>query len=177
MVWKVFAKMFLKSFHQIPVRLEKISFLRATVLTANDDFRFYINILRKTGQFEILENDTLVIKGFITLLQDYDSEFEYDEEDLEFENIPKADFYKHCRLRKYNYKDLFQVVEEYDFKNRRANLKWHKKFDCFLDGLLQLELVNYMNTEGLLVPSYIEKVVINPVDFLTMVSEQDGNYC
>lgn len=173
-VWQVFARMFLKSVDTVPVIMQKISFKRATVLTSSSDSKFYVNILKQTGNFEVFESGSLSVTGNIKLLENYKYEKDSFDDNLP-EIITRENFYKECRLRRYNYKDQFQSLIEYDLNNQKAKLDWSKKFDCFLDGMLQIGMMIYLKNRYLLLPTFLEKLIIDPAVFLEKASKENGN--
>lgn len=154
--------------------MEKLSFHRPIILTSGEEINLYVNILKLSGNFEIFQRDALVVTGSIKELESYESEVDGEEEYLASDIITENDFYKFCRLRKLTFKDDFKIIAQYDLGNRKGIIKWRNKFDCFLDGMMQLQLMNYFNTKGVLAPSFIEKLVINPRLFLKTLDMHEG---
>lgn len=158
----------MKPIDEVPVVMERLSFKRTTLLLPDTDIQFYVNILKKTGDFEIVENDSPVATGNIKLLENYtwETENKAEHEDVESEILTKDDFYTEILLRKYGHKDLFRSVAEYDLKKHEGKINWYKKYDCFLDALIQTEVLNHVNDRNLLVPTYMDKLIIHPIRFL-----------
>lgn len=174
LVWQVFTKMHSASKENFPVVMKTLTFPRAILLLPNTDLTFYVNILKHTGDFEIVENNTIVAKGKIELLEYYKYNHETFEETTGSEIITKYDFYKEINLRRYNYKDMFRCINGYDLKKNEANISWNEKYDCFLDGMLQIGIVNLLNNRDLRVPTFVEQLVLDPVAFRNVVGCNEG---
>lgn len=166
--------MMLKPFTEVPVLMEKLSIKRPTVLTYNTDYKFYVNIFRQTNHFEIFEGGGVVATGSIKKMETYEFESVDDDEGAESEIIMGADFYKQCKLRHLNYKDDFREIVEIDLKKQKAVVKWYERFDCFIDTFLQLTCLYHLNSSDLILPSYIEKLFIDPICFLDLASRKKG---
>lgn len=158
----------------LPVIIQRISILRSTVIFPNTDMKFYVNILRHSGDFEVAESNSIIATGNIMLLENYNYEHKYFEENIDSEIISMNDFYQEVNLRKYNYRDLFKCVTEYDMKKNKARIMWYDKYDVFLDGMIQTVILDYMNNRDLRVPTFIEKIIIDPRSFLNEASNKKG---
>lgn len=175
LVWRTLANMLLKPIEEVPVLFERVSFNRATILVPNQESKFYINILIKTGNFEIFESGALVTSGSVKLLCNNETEFESSESNSESAIIEKDDFYKFCKLKRFYHKDMFGGVLRYNFATNEALIQWNKKFDCFLDNMMQLHLLNYMKSQDMMLPTFIERLAIEPASFLKTASVLSGN--
>lgn len=168
--------MFLKTILSVPVIMENVTFKRATMLLPTDDSKFYVNILRQTGNFEVFESGSIVATGNIKLLENYEFVDYVDQQDIFPQLISRKGFYKECYLRRYNYKDNFRVLIEYDLNNHKAKLEWCDKFDCFLDGMLQVGLMTFLQKRHIFLPTFLEKIIIDPTVFLEHASQQKGKH-
>lgn len=177
LVWRTLANMLLKSIEEVPVLFERVSFNRATILTANHETKFYVNILTKSGNFEIFESESLVTTGSVKPLSHNDTEFERSEGHFgKSDIIERNDFYKLCKMKRFYHKDMFEGILKYDFETNEALIQWNKKFDCFLDNMMQLHLLNSIKSQDLMLPTFIERLVIDPNTFMKIASVQSGNY-
>lgn len=123
--------MMLKTIEDVSVIFKNVTFNRATVLVPNQQTRFYVNILIKTGNFEIFESGVLVSTGNIKLLNNFETEYEDAGEHFKSNMIKKHDFYKQFKLKGYNYKDIFRGVMKFDLNNNEGSVQWKEKFDFF----------------------------------------------
>lgn len=180
MAWRICAKLYLKNIEDFPVKFERISFHRITTLTANDNLTFFVNVAVQTGFFEIFESGSLVVTGKIRpLLGDTSVEFDNIEKEVNFVTplkLNQEDFYKECRIRKYIYKDEFQGIIECDLDGYQAKIEWKEKFDCFLDNMIQINLLQFVGLKDLFLPTFLQNVVIDPRVFLKAVSRDKGKF-
>lgn len=144
------------------------------MLKPNTDLIFYVNILRQTGDFEILENGAVVATGNIKILENLQMECESYEENDDSLILNANDFYKECRLRKANYKYGFRGVTNFDCKKKKAKIQWFEKFDCFLDNLIQVMTLSDLYHRNNLLPTFIDKLVIHPDVFLEKATKYKG---
>lgn len=92
------------------VCFENCKFIRATAVPKKGHFSLNISIQQGSGNFEIIEGDSLVVTGRIYSLGEnaksedlrrYNFSRQLDSEDFK---LKKKDIYKELRLRGYNYK-------------------------------------------------------------------------
>lgn len=174
LVWQVFSKMHSASTDNFPVIIKNVSFKRAAILLPKTEMKFYVNILKHTGAFEISENDSVIATGKIEIMDNYNYDYETYEETNGSEVLTKNDFYQEINLRRYNYKDLYRSVTEYDLIKNEAKIRWYEKYDCFLDGMIQIGILDQLNNRNLRVPTFIEKVVVDPTSFLIEATKKKG---
>ncbi|KAJ8954469.1 hypothetical protein NQ314_007075 [Rhamnusium bicolor] len=175
LVWRVLAHMNLKSIDSLPVIIENVKFKRATVLPADEDVKFLINIMKQSGNFEIFEGGSVVATGIIWSPKDVTNEFSNPECPI----IPKdnylrfkaEDLYKECHLRRYMYNGVFQGITECDVYGVQGKIQWKEEFTSFLDAMLHLNII--ANTyRDLQLPTSIEKLIIDPIEHLKQVSRK-----
>ncbi|KAJ8946533.1 hypothetical protein NQ318_004669 [Aromia moschata] len=108
LVWETLALMEGTYLNDMNVVFENCKFMRATALMEKRFLQFNVIIQRSTGNFEIVEADSLVVKGKIYVAEEDQSE----RVSFDLPGIPKSealpltskDIYKELRLRGYNYK-------------------------------------------------------------------------
>lgn len=174
LAWRVFAKMFLKSIDQLSVSMERLSFKRTTILKPNTDITFYVNILRKTGEFEIFESGSLVATGNIKILEKLPTNCENYEENNCSLILNGNDFYKECLLRKVYSKDDFRGVTKFDLIKKKADIQWFGKYDCFLNNLIQVVLLADYYSRDIFLPTFIGKLVIDAPLFIEKAIKHKG---
>lgn len=167
--------MFLKEIENVPILMQKLFFKRATMLERARDVTFYVNILKQSGNFEIFESGSIVATGNIKLLENSVLDLE---DSREVQNgsdgcliVKRNNFYKEMQLRRYNYQNLFRGIKEFHLTKQYLKIEWFEKFDCFLDTILQVNILSSCGTKDFLLPTYIEKLMIDPEVFLEQVSK------
>lgn len=176
-MWRIFAKLHLKPIEEVPVIMDNIVFHKFIELVPKQLDSFYVNILRKSGNFEILLRDDLIVSGKIRLTPREGAgrtAILYGEDDEEH-TITKECFYKYCRLRNLNYEGYFNCVKTYNLEKRRATLELNKRFDCHMEGMLQLDLMNHLYSKKASVLKSLWKCVIDPVAHLKDAANRTGN--
>lgn len=108
MVWETFAVMNGMPLNVSRVSMENCKFIRATSVPAKGSIILRISIQFGSGNFEVVESNSLLVTGRIGFLED--SEVEIcdfmlmgTEESFGFD-LNKKDVYKELRLRGYNYR-------------------------------------------------------------------------
>lgn len=100
------------------VCFENCRFLRATTVPKKGHFSLQINIQSGNGNFEVLEGDSIVVTGRISLLgmnassENLQNNMEYNVGELK---LKAKDVYKELRLRGYSYKYVPQNFNCKDF--------------------------------------------------------------
>ncbi|CAG7823270.1 unnamed protein product [Allacma fusca] len=175
LVWKTFAKLRGTNFDQLPVVFENVSFQRATIMQKEGTVKFLINIFEGTGEFEILESNSVAVAGIIRQpTEDSDSEMlrvkprEIPQTHM-YNPLNKRDTYKELRLRGYDYQGIFQGIASIDNEGKWARLDWVNNWVSFLDTMLQFSILS--NNRGLYLPTRMQKVTLNPKQFLESVTE------
>lgn len=122
MAWKVFARIHLKNIEECPVVFENISIKKATLLPYNERLSFFVTILPRSGNFEIIESGNSVAIGKVRLLdnnyteyQDLKQNFTYNRSSI---TLNTEDFYRICNLRKYKFENDFQGLIETELNGK-----------------------------------------------------------
>lgn len=69
--------------------------------------------------------------------------------------------------------DIFQGLIQTDIDGLYGQLEWKGKFDSFLDTIFHLCVITDYSRE-LRLPSYIQRVVINPISHLELANKSKG---
>lgn len=177
MIWKIVATEFLlKDFSEVPIVIENLSFKRMTVIPRDDDVTFFINIVRKSGIFEIYESGSLVASGIIRAKEDAPAEFDCLNTKISFNDanlvLNRNDFYKQFMLKGQIFADSFKGILKSDIMGSKAVIEWTGNFPCFLENILQLGSIYMINCRELMLASSIQKIVIDPELFLKEAETQ-----
>lgn len=145
-------------------------------MTKDDVIELTITILRGTGQFSVTDGSTAVVTGILrevpkvyplAALQDQPSRSAYP-------MLQSEDFYKELRLRGYHYEGGFKGVQEVRGDGMYAKIKWDSNWICFLDCLLQVQILA-KDSRSLILPTRIQKLRINAKEHIKLASQLDSN--
>lgn len=167
LVWKTFAKLQGKSFEDMPVIIENVNFLRATIMPKEGTVKFLINIFDGTGEFELCENGSVAVSGRIRLPEDIKKE-QLDLPELtpavssEMLELNASDVYKDLRLRGYDYGGIFKGIKQSDNKGLTGKLEWIGNWISFMDTMLQFSILG-INTRELYLPTRMQRIAIDPL--------------
>ena len=170
LAWKTFAKLHhYEDYRQMSVLFEQIQIHRATICSLANKITFYVNILPNNGLFEIVENNTVVVTGRIsvseqlTMQQFYSrTTFNKDETLLQTNEI-----YRDFNLRGYEYSGVFRGIQNMTVDGIQGELKWNDEWISYLDTMLQVHLIP---SQGLQLPTRIDSLRIDPKVHLGAVS-------
>ncbi|KAG5669844.1 hypothetical protein PVAND_000135 [Polypedilum vanderplanki] len=171
-IWKLFALMNSADFEKFKVTFKDIEMLRATRVLSNKEVSISISIQRNTGHFDLSEGNMTIIKGII-----------FHDDNLKIERVEpyelnegatklqREDFYKHARIRGYQYRKAFQTIKEISFDGKFGKIQWKDNWTTFIDALLQTPILEDENKD-IGVPYKINEISIDPIMHLEMVKEQ-----
>ncbi|XP_050542991.1 fatty acid synthase-like [Daktulosphaira vitifoliae] len=160
-VWNVLAKLQLKSLEELPVVFDDVQFFKLTSIPSNGKLTFIINILKETRQFEIKENDCVVVSGFIDI-QVTDDQIELTEiKDYDAGQLMSNDIYKDLTYKGYKYGKTFQNLSIVSQNGNSGSIDFDGQWAPFLESLLQVHLLN-LDTRHYHAIKYINKISILP---------------
>ncbi|VVC42234.1 Acyl transferase/acyl hydrolase/lysophospholipase,Ketoacyl-synthetase, C- [Cinara cedri] len=164
LIWKAFAKLHGKWFEDVPVVFQNIRFLRPTLLNTENIVKFNINILKGSGEFELLVEESVTVSGIISLFTKNITEYQIEHPIIISEKmvLNSDDFYKELRLRGYQYKDAFLGFVESNIEGSKGKITWTGNWVSYIDTLLQFELIS-IKSRDLYLPTYIKEVIIDPI--------------
>lgn len=179
LVWKTLAKLCGADFERLPVVFENVRFQRATIMPKEGTVKFSIIIFKGTGDFEICENNAVVVSGNIRVSEDIEKD-QLKLPPLPFTNekalpLNTKDVYKELRLRGYEYRDIFQGIKSCDNYGIVGELYWFNQWIPYIDTMLQLSIVSSSH-KLMYLPSRLQYAAINPVLHKRLVEElpEDG---
>lgn len=179
MAWKTLCREFLsKNYQEVPVVIENLSFKRITTLPLEGDVKFSINMVKKSGNFEILESSVPVCSGNIRTKEDAPTEFDILKSPIEFPrgtmDLTNTDIYRFFDLKGQIFSQSFKSVIETNVEASAGRVEWKDDFPSFIENMLQLSGLGVPNYNGFLFSSGVSKIVIDPVQFMESISENKG---
>jgi len=171
MVWQLFAKLHDTDFERLSVVFENIWFQRITFLPENKTIKFLIKLLEETGDFVILEANTIVASGNIRLAETIEKN------QLNLPPLPTPltklllnteDMYRELRLRGYEHSGIFKGLKSCDNSFTIGELYWFNEWIAYMDSMFQFKLLS--NNRRLVYGSKVPYVLIDPVLHKRMVN-------
>jgi fatty acid synthase, animal type len=162
LVWKTFAQLnHYEDYRQMSVLFEHIQIHRATICSLNNKIVFHVNILSNSGQFEIIENNAIIVTGRISLseqlmMQQYHCSTSFDKNTV---HLQTNEIYRDFNLRGYEYSGLFRNIQCMTIDGTHGELRWNDEWISYLDTMLQVHLIP---SQGLQLPTRIDSLRIHP---------------
>ncbi|KAF2894511.1 hypothetical protein ILUMI_11662, partial [Ignelater luminosus] len=174
LAWKTLAKLRNEDFEKMPVVIQDVEFLRATVLSKEEPVKFLINIFEGSGRFEICQSESVCVSGKISVPEDIDNEIidlpkPFVKPELGLLSLSKLDVYKELRLRGYDYRGVFQGIAESDNRVSHGKLEWNNNWVSYMDTMLQFFILG-KNTRELYLPARLQRAVIDPLAHTKFIS-------
>lgn len=157
------------------VEFENVKFMRATTLAPQKEVEIQICIQLGSGHFELSEAKTLIVTGFVRVVENAEPIEEIQPE--KYSDLPVVDqdaFYKELRLRGYHYDGIFRSVQCARTDGTSGQIRWvNDNWPAFMDCLLQLSIISN-DSRALFLPTSIRKVRINPQRHYELLAELDA---
>jgi len=180
LAWRAVTKLRGLEYDNIPVIIENVNVLRATLLSKATKFNVSVSFIN--GDFEIVESDSVCCTGRIQMLDEtananpfyYEHLKEQDViQDQESEKIElnRQDIYKELQLRGYEYGPHFRCLTKISNTGTRATLAWNNNWITFLDNLLQASL-SAERSDTLRLPVRLRYLRIDPTKHNQRVVEE-----
>ncbi|KAF7275853.1 hypothetical protein GWI33_011205, partial [Rhynchophorus ferrugineus] len=172
MVWKVFADLKLQAINQVPVIFESVILHSNTILSLDQDIHFWINIMKHSGYFEIFNGKMICCQGKVKNLESIRIElsFQQPKNELLFTN----EIYRILNLKGLHFVNQFRCFKSMSLDGHHGVIGWNGNYTVFLSSLLHVPAVISFN-DALLMPSEIEKIVVDPTAF-TNYENTDINF-
>ncbi|XP_063925092.1 fatty acid synthase-like [Zophobas morio] len=181
LVWQTYAQSRRLLTIDIPVLFENCKFIRAVTLPKSGYVKLLITIQRGTGNFEILEKDSLVVSGRIQICPNANKQQNilpklnsFNDDKLEM--LEQDEIYREFYLRGYNYSGLFKSIKRCNVDASAGLIKWEDNWSAFMDNMLQMKILQ-SDTRLLFVPVAIKKIIIDPIKHVEIVNQQDTEEC
>ncbi len=170
LVWKTFARLNnYEDYRQMSVLFEQVQIHRATICSLANKVIFYVNILPNNGTFEIIENNTIIVTGKISLSEQLTMQKFHKQNVLNSneKSLQTNEIYRDFNLRGYEYSGLFRGINQINIEGTSGELKWNNDWISYLDTMLQVHLIP---TQGLQLPTRIDSLRIDPKIHLESIS-------
>ena len=182
--WKTFAKLRNAEYESLPVIMENVQFMRATIMPKEGPVRFLVNIFEGTGDFEICEGGSPAVTGKIRASENIEKDqlnltVPACKNDPELLELTTGDVYKDLRLRGYDYSGIFQGIKSSNNRGTVGRLAWADNWVSFIDTMLQFSILG-KNTRDLFLPTRLQYAAIDPVmhkDLAANLMKDEGIPC
>lgn len=159
------------------MQLPNVKWAPLSVVQINFVVKFDISVSASSGDFEIMEGDSLLASGKIRFVTETDPPFFYEKigdhppdsvcERIELKTV---DIYKEMQLRGYEYGPSFQGIYKACNSGDRSTLLWNNNWVTFLDSLLQCALLRE-KAETLRLPVRLRYLRVDPIKHRECVTE------
>ncbi len=138
--------------------------------------KFNVLIMAGSGEFEVCENGTQVVTGYVCAPNEPSSRVpvlasQTASTDPQLIQLMGNDVYKELRLRGYEYGPTFQGILSASNHADSGYLKWNNNWVSFLDTMLQIQA---LHQSGLCLPTRIQKMIVDPVDHKQHIIDFDS---
>ncbi|XP_012234475.2 fatty acid synthase [Linepithema humile] len=164
LIWEIMGSLRNETFTEMSVVFEDVFFTRATRIPKEGTVQLTAMVQKGTGRFEISEDDTEVVSGYIHVASNVAQEkvlaTMLPEDDDEEEMMVTKDIYKELRLRGYQYAGAFRSLKSASMSGKKGHIAWMNNWATYMDGMLQLMILG-QDTRDLYMPARIQKIVID----------------
>ncbi|XP_071644317.1 fatty acid synthase-like [Temnothorax longispinosus] len=172
-LWEMMASLNKQECTNVPIVFEDVNFIRATVLSQQNEIELTFSIQRGTNRFEITEGDNVVVTGILQIPTNIENkkisanlaEYADDEEEMNTKDI-----YKELRLRGYQYTGVFRGLQSASVSGSNGHIAWTSNWVAFMDSMLQMMILG-QNSRNLLVPTRIRKLTIDPKYHIQLIQD------
>ncbi|XP_071569269.1 fatty acid synthase-like isoform X2 [Temnothorax nylanderi] len=163
-IWEMIASLKNQEYINTPVVFEDVNFIRATVLSQQNEIELTFSIQEGSNRFEITEGDNAIVTGTVRIPTNIENEKIsanlaecIDDE----EEMNTKDIYKELRLRGYQYAGAFRGLKSASVTGSNGHIAWTSNWVAFMDSMLQMMILG-QNSRSLYVPTRIRKLTIDP---------------
>ncbi|XP_024878981.1 LOW QUALITY PROTEIN: fatty acid synthase-like [Temnothorax curvispinosus] len=163
-IWEMIALLKNQEYINTPVVFEDVNFIRATVLSQQNEIELTFSIQEDSNRFEIIEGDNATVTGTVRIPNNIENEklsanfAEYIDDE---EEMNTKDIYKELRLRGYQYAGEFRGLKSASVTGSNGHIAWTSNWVAFMDSMLQMMILG-QNSRSLYVPTRIHKLTIDP---------------
>nr|QDK64693.1 fatty acid synthase [Macrobrachium nipponense] len=182
LAWQALCRLKGLQWEETAVTFTDVKLHQATVLSSSSASSnittLTVRILLAKGEFEVVVSDSVAASGCIHLgveTSDEEALKSYMKEEAandKEKTLLKKDVYRELRLRGYQYKGIFQGIEETDINGTRGSLMWKANWVSFLDTFLQFSLIG-SKYRSLMLPTRIRKVTVDPLSFYASINKEE----
>ncbi|XP_011883918.1 PREDICTED: fatty acid synthase-like, partial [Vollenhovia emeryi] len=164
-IWQMIASLKKQEYLSTPVVFEDVNFIRAVVLSQQNETNLTLVIQEGSNRFEIIEGDNTVVTGIVRIATNIEDEKisvdHFAECVNEKEEMTTKDIYKELKLRGYQYTGIFRGLISASTMGLNGHIAWACNWVTFMDSMLQIMILG-QNSRNLLVPTRIRKLIIDP---------------
>lgn len=177
-IWELIAKERFVRQIDLPIVFENCKFVRAATIPKTGFISFLVTIQKNSGQFEITDNDTIVMTGRVVVPNDVKM-YQTNLPKLEIKTDPKEfldehDVYKELYLRGYNYSGFFKGLVKCNVDGSAGLIRWENNWVSFIDKMLQIKILE-RDTRLLYVPIGIRRLSIDPSKHLETIQKLEND--
>ncbi|KAJ3652395.1 hypothetical protein Zmor_018364 [Zophobas morio] len=181
LVWETFAQSRKLVASHIPVLFENCKFIRTTTVPESGYVKLLISIQRGTGNFEVLEKNSLLVSGRIQVCPNASSR-QIDLPHLtsfsgdKLEILEQEQIYGELCQRGYKYSGFFKAIKQCNVDISIGLVKWENNWSAFMDNMIQMKILS-SDTRLLYIPVGINKIIIDPLKHVEIAKSQDEQEC
>ncbi|XP_068623475.1 fatty acid synthase-like [Battus philenor] len=158
--WDVLAMTLGAPKKQLSVQFQDLKLYSQPLLHDRRQLRLIVTIHRGTGYFEITDEITRIITGYIKGEIDDLKPVKTDDSLSEDLDLESEDIYEILRKKGYGYRDEFQSIHKANKSLSEAEIYWRGNWTTFIDAILQLSVLRDPR-DSVLEPTHIRKLTIN----------------
>ncbi|XP_041972223.1 fatty acid synthase-like [Aricia agestis] len=158
-VWDTLAASLNLKRNNLSVQFDNVYFYSQPILHKKYQLRPYVTIQKGSGRFEVSNEKSLLVTGFIIPEIRSDREV-HNPPDIIEANVSGDDIYELLCGKEYNYLENFRSIHSTNDSMTEAQIEWNGNWVTFLDGIIQLNVLKRKhNTISKL--DLIRKIVID----------------
>lgn len=167
---------FLTNYDELPIIVEHISFKRSVIISKEEDTELFVNIVAKSGKFDIFQKGELIVTGTIRGFDKLPTNIEKAVFDSSNLVLKRCDIYKEFLFRQQQFDSSYQLIIESDIEGRNCRMEWKEEISSFLECLSQLTLCQFSNLRAILLQTYVERLTIDPETFFKATKNNRGKF-
>ncbi|XP_024880597.1 fatty acid synthase-like, partial [Temnothorax curvispinosus] len=163
-IWEMIASLKNQEYINTPIVFEDVNFIRATVLSQQNEIELTLSIQEGSNRFDIIEGDNAIVTGTVRIPTNIENEkisANFAECIDSEEEMSTKDIYKELRLRGYQYAGAFRGLKSASVTGSNGHIAWTCNWVAFMDSMLQMMILG-QNSRSLYVPIRIRKLTIDP---------------
>ncbi|CAH0713910.1 unnamed protein product, partial [Brenthis ino] len=173
-VWDTLAMVLGVEKKQLSVQFTDIHFFTQPILHKQRNLRLNITLHRGSGRFEVLDESTKIVTGYITgEMKKKHSQNKVNINCKEEMLLKSDDIYKLFSIRDYNYSGVFRSIYNASLSLSEANIKWEDNWVAMIDSMLQLNALRRIH-ETVSQPHFVRKLIIDINEHFDEIYEIHG---
>ncbi|CAK1541491.1 unnamed protein product [Leptosia nina] len=160
-VWDTFAMYNGFEKRNVSVQFTELHFFSQPILQKRRQLRINVNWHRGTGKFEVINEEVVIITGYISLADKKETiiprQIQQASEPL---SLKSDDVYKLLYTKDFNYSGDFKTIQSANYTITEAEVLWNKNWTTFIDGVFQLNALKRKEKVCSL-PEFVRKISID----------------